>query len=242
MRRGTRTAQPVVAEVALELTGDRRRGERRELEPAVGFEALDRLEQADERDLAEVVGGLAAVREAAGEELGEAHVLLHELVAQRAVAGAAVLGELLVGVDGVGHSCTVSDVRLLHHRETDLVVALDDLVEIRDRVDDRPRQVAERRERDSAATGNRAACQCAATDDTERQRDLVVARRHQQVAQLVDRDAEVLDLVVVEPSPAGGVGGHEPHGAQVLREGRAPRATRPRPRSCRSSWIPAFMP
>ena len=56
-------------------------------------EALDRLQQADQRDLAEVVERLAAVREPPGEELGEAHVLLDELVAQRAVTCPAVLDE-----------------------------------------------------------------------------------------------------------------------------------------------------
>ena len=46
---------PAVAEVALELADDGGRRERRELEAAIGFEALDRLEQADERDLAQIV-------------------------------------------------------------------------------------------------------------------------------------------------------------------------------------------
>ena len=82
-RRGHAHRPAAVAEVTLQLTGDRRRGERRELQAPVGLEALDRLEQSDQRDLAQVVGRLAAVREAAGEELGEAHVLLDELVAQR---------------------------------------------------------------------------------------------------------------------------------------------------------------
>ena len=63
MRRGTRHRPAAVAEVALELAGDGRRRERRELQPAIGLEPLDRLEQTDERDLAQVVGRLAAVRE-----------------------------------------------------------------------------------------------------------------------------------------------------------------------------------
>jgi hypothetical protein len=54
---------PAVAEVPLELAGDGRRRERRELQPAIGLEPLDRLEEPDERDLAQVVRGLTAVRE-----------------------------------------------------------------------------------------------------------------------------------------------------------------------------------
>src|SRR6266540_2085640 len=46
---------PAVAEVSLQLPQDRRGGEGRELEAAGGVEALDRLEQADERDLDQVV-------------------------------------------------------------------------------------------------------------------------------------------------------------------------------------------
>ena len=103
-RRGTRTAQPLVAEVALELAHDGRRRERGELQPAVGFEALDRLQQADERDLAEVVERLAPVREAPCEELGEPHVLLDELVAEHAVAGSPVLDEASLCAGAVARS------------------------------------------------------------------------------------------------------------------------------------------
>ena len=94
---------PFVAEVTLELAGDRRRRERRELQPTIGLEPFDRLEQADESDLAEIVERLAAVREATRQELGEPDVLLDELVPQLAVAGAAVFLEALprVGVVGV---------------------------------------------------------------------------------------------------------------------------------------------
>ena len=57
-----------------------------------------------------------------------------------------------------------------------------------------------------------------ASDDAERHRDLVVGRRHEQMAELVDRDAEVFDLVVVEAGAAGGVGRDQSDRAQVLGE------------------------
>src|SRR5262249_60839085 len=87
---------PAVAEVAFQLAQDGRGRERRELEPAAGIEPLDGLEQADQRDLHEVVARLAAVREAGGEEVRERSVVPDELVAQTAVAGAAVGSEARV--------------------------------------------------------------------------------------------------------------------------------------------------
>ena len=80
--------------MALELTQDRGHRERGELEPAVGLEALDRLQQTDEGDLTQVVERLAAVRKAPRQELGESHVLLDELVPEVAIARAPVLDEL----------------------------------------------------------------------------------------------------------------------------------------------------
>ena len=117
-----------VPEVALQLSGDRRRRERREAQTAVRIEPLDRLEQADERDLAEVVERLAAVREPSGEELREAHVLLDELVAQRPFTGPAVLDELRRGSRprrarrSPGHRARTS--RFLATRNGDLFVVL----------------------------------------------------------------------------------------------------------------------
>ena len=84
---------PFVAEVALELADDRRRRERRELQAAFGIEALDCLQQPDERDLAEIVQLLAAVLEASREELGKAHVVFDERVAQIPITGSAILRE-----------------------------------------------------------------------------------------------------------------------------------------------------
>ena len=83
----------LVAEVPLQLSDDRRRRERRELQAAFGLEALDGLQQTDERDLAQIVERLAAMLEPSREELGEPHVGFDELVAQIAVVGAAVLRE-----------------------------------------------------------------------------------------------------------------------------------------------------
>ena len=68
----------------------------------------------------------------------------------------------------------------------------------------------------------------------------MVAGRHQQVAQLVHRDAEVFDLVVVEAGTTGGVGCHEADGAQVLGERRhgQPHVVT---HDLQVSWIPASM-
>src|SRR5439155_8210624 len=85
-----------VPEVPLQLAEDRRGGERRELEPPIGIETLDRLEQAHQRHLNEVVAWLAAIREAAGEEVRQRGVLLDELVAHAPVAGAAIDAEPFV--------------------------------------------------------------------------------------------------------------------------------------------------
>ena len=45
----------VVAEVALDLADDGRHGERREREPTIGIEPVDRLQQAEGRHLLQVV-------------------------------------------------------------------------------------------------------------------------------------------------------------------------------------------
>src|SRR4051794_41462398 len=56
----------LVAEVPLDLTDDRRRRVRRELDAALEVEAVHGLDQADRRDLDQVVERLAAVAETAG--------------------------------------------------------------------------------------------------------------------------------------------------------------------------------
>ena len=83
----------MVAEVALELAGDRRHGERRELAAALGVEAVDRAEQRDARDLGQVVVGLGAALVAAGQAAGEREEPLEQFVARGEVAEAVVAAE-----------------------------------------------------------------------------------------------------------------------------------------------------
>jgi hypothetical protein len=83
----------VVAVVALELAGDRRHGERRELAAALGVEAVDRAEQRDAGDLGEVVLRLGAALVAAGQAAGEREEALEQLVARGEVAEAVVAAE-----------------------------------------------------------------------------------------------------------------------------------------------------
>ena len=61
---------PSVTEMALQLARDRRCCERRELKAAVRIEALDRLQQPDDRNLTQVVERFAAVGKAPREEFG----------------------------------------------------------------------------------------------------------------------------------------------------------------------------
>src|SRR5215207_3645467 len=61
--------------------------------PALGIETLDRLEQADERDLEEIVVAFATPAEAPRDRFGEPDVHLDEPVPQPAVLGAAILDE-----------------------------------------------------------------------------------------------------------------------------------------------------
>ena len=84
----------LVAKVALQLTLDGHRRVGRELEVAVGIEALDGLEHAEVRDLQEVVERLTAVRVTAREMRRQRLVRLDQLVAQLPVAGSLVLDEL----------------------------------------------------------------------------------------------------------------------------------------------------
>ena len=89
----------LVAEVALELAQDRRRRVARELRPAAGVEAVDRLDQAEARDLEEVVERLVRVRVAQREVAGERQEPLGELLARGEVAVAVVADqELALGL------------------------------------------------------------------------------------------------------------------------------------------------
>ena len=79
--------------MALDLAGDRRRGERREGQAALRLEPLHRLQESEGRDLLEVVDGLPAPGEPAGQRDRQPEVLGDELVAEPAVLGLAVLEE-----------------------------------------------------------------------------------------------------------------------------------------------------
>jgi hypothetical protein len=75
-----------VAEVALELAEDRRHRVARERVAALHVVAVDRLDQAERRDLDQVVERLVAALVAAGELPGERHEAAAELVACAQVA------------------------------------------------------------------------------------------------------------------------------------------------------------
>lgn len=69
-----------------------------EADAALRFEPVDGVDQADHRDLDEVVEGLAAVGELGGEEPRQVLVLAHELFPERRVPAPAVLIEYGVAV------------------------------------------------------------------------------------------------------------------------------------------------
>ena len=71
----------------LDLAEDRRRRVRRELQPALGIEPVDRLDQPDRADLDEIGHRLVAAGEPARQIVDQRHVQLDQLVAQSA-AGA----------------------------------------------------------------------------------------------------------------------------------------------------------
>ena len=70
----------LVAEVSLELTQDRRRGVARELRAAAGLEAVDCLDEAEARDLKQVVERLVGVRVAQRQVTRERQEALGELL------------------------------------------------------------------------------------------------------------------------------------------------------------------
>ena len=82
MPRGTCTAQPGVAEVALQLAQDRGHRVGREGRPAGGVEAVDRLHEPDAGDLHEVVEGLVGALVAARELARERQEALDQLLAR----------------------------------------------------------------------------------------------------------------------------------------------------------------
>ena len=76
----------LVAEVALQLAEDGRCGVARELRAAAGFEAVDRLDQAEARDLQQVVERLVGVRVAQREIASQRQETLHQLLTRGEVA------------------------------------------------------------------------------------------------------------------------------------------------------------
>src|SRR5262249_19003527 len=70
-----------VAEVALDLADDVRRGVGGQLDAAVDVEPVDRLDEPDRADLDEIFELLTAVRVAPGQRAHERHVLLDQLLA-----------------------------------------------------------------------------------------------------------------------------------------------------------------
>jgi len=74
-----------VAEMALQLAEDRRRGEGGEGGAPVGVEAVDRVDETEARDLQEVVEGLARPAVAKGEVFREGQVAADQLLADRRV-------------------------------------------------------------------------------------------------------------------------------------------------------------
>ena len=74
-----------VAEVALDLAGDVRRGERRQPQAAVEVEAVDRIDEADRADLDQVVERLAAAGVADRDAAHEGQQALDQFGARRFV-------------------------------------------------------------------------------------------------------------------------------------------------------------
>ena len=94
LERARHADQPrVIAQVALELAGDRRNGEGGERRASVGFESIDRLHEADEGDLLEVLERFAPPLEATRKATRQRHPALHERVARLFVAALLVAAE-----------------------------------------------------------------------------------------------------------------------------------------------------
>src|SRR5450759_1195165 len=72
----------LVAEVALDLAGDREGGEGGEFEPEVRVKAFDRFDQSEVADLDYVVQRLTAILELAREEVDKIVVCVNQLRAQ----------------------------------------------------------------------------------------------------------------------------------------------------------------
>jgi hypothetical protein len=74
-----------VAQVAAQLAQDGRHRERRELRPALGVESIDRLHQAEARDLHEILTRVVASAKTRREPVGQRHELLDQGVPRAGV-------------------------------------------------------------------------------------------------------------------------------------------------------------
>ena len=103
LRAARHPQQPAeVAEVPLDLAEDRRGGVGRELQPALGVEAVDRLDQADRADLDQIGQRLVAPGEAPGQVLDQRQVQLDQPVADRVRRAAGASGAEFVQLARAG--------------------------------------------------------------------------------------------------------------------------------------------
>src|SRR5207247_7512228 len=106
-----------VAEVALDLAEDRRHRVAGERNLAVGVEAVDRLDEAERRDLDEVVERLLGALVAASQLTRERQEALDERVARRSVARLDVALEQQLGLARASRRTARAALsRLAHHR------------------------------------------------------------------------------------------------------------------------------
>ena len=211
--------------------------------PIVGVEAVDGVDDGQERDLAQVVVGHPAAGVALDEVVGRAAVLLDELVAQAAVAGAPVLDELLEGrMAATSGDQTVRSDRRLTRRNR--------------RPSSSPSRLKSSAVIDSSsrATGcsSGAGPGCAQRPSISRRAvadavgelelDAGVGVLDQRRAHLVDRDPQVLDVLQAEAEVAGDAGRGEPGDAQEAELGRDRQADDRARASSRASRRAAVMP
>src|SRR5262249_37375681 len=92
-----------VTEMALQLPDDGRHGISRQLDAAIRVEAVDRVDERDRADLYEIVEGLAAAGETAGQRTHERHQVLDQLLACGLVAVSLVGAEKALPFEIRGH-------------------------------------------------------------------------------------------------------------------------------------------
>ena len=96
-RRVTFNDQVASAEVPADLTQHTRHRVRGEARAVLGVESLECFDQAEPRDLHQIVKRLAPVHEPSSDVAGDPQVVVDQLVAQARVSGGAVPRESLVG-------------------------------------------------------------------------------------------------------------------------------------------------